>query len=107
METVSASKMSVNFYETQHHNVPEDSSVHGSRRENLKSQQRSESLPDGIRGCSNEVWTAGLLFSALRIKSERLRKWMIQFVHLMNLKMRTARVTNRTQFSCFSSPSTN
>jgi hypothetical protein len=36
---VSTSETSVNFYETAQRNIPEDSNLHTSRRENLKSQQ--------------------------------------------------------------------
>jgi hypothetical protein len=39
MEAVSTSGMSVNFYETTRHIIPEDSHLHILRRENLKSRK--------------------------------------------------------------------
>jgi hypothetical protein len=38
MEAVSTSEMSVNIYQNTGHNNPEDSHLHTSRRENLKSK---------------------------------------------------------------------
>jgi hypothetical protein len=37
MEAVITSDISLNFYETTRHNIPEDSHLHTRRRENLKS----------------------------------------------------------------------
>jgi hypothetical protein len=39
MEAVSTSETSVNIYQTTRRNIPEDSNLHTSRRENLKSYQ--------------------------------------------------------------------
>jgi hypothetical protein len=40
MEEASTSETSVNFYETRRRRIPEDSHLHDSRRENLKSHQQ-------------------------------------------------------------------
>jgi hypothetical protein len=39
LEAVSTSETSVNIYQTTRRNIPEDSHLHTSRRENLKSHQ--------------------------------------------------------------------
>jgi hypothetical protein len=39
MEAASTSEISANFYQTTRRNIPEDSHLHTSNRENLKSQQ--------------------------------------------------------------------
>jgi hypothetical protein len=42
MEAITSSKTSVNFYQTTCHNIPEDSHLHTRRRENLKTQQGTQ-----------------------------------------------------------------
>jgi hypothetical protein len=39
MEAISTSETSADFYQTTRHNIPDDSNLYSSRRENLKSHQ--------------------------------------------------------------------